>query len=589
MAVQYNGAPKSVYDPYNDGDGSDPSARARWAAWEHPNGEDAIYVSWHSNACGTGNDCAARGTVVYTYDDTECAQPAVDGSFELAAVLQEEIVDMAKLLWDPEWKDRGTNSACFAENSSSHNPEMPAALIELAFHNNAVDVEYLKEPSFRRDSSRAMYRAIVRYFAERDGDPPHFLPEPPVAVSLRNTAAGLEAAWSPGPKDPPYGDAAQSYMLFLSQDGLSWDNGTPVSGTSAVVDAEPYETVHVRVVAVNEGGRSFPSDVVSARRSPDGKAPILIVDAFDRFDAGLLDAVTFSGSLGTLVRMDVLRMNPADTASVMARAVDSVGWPYDSVTGDAFAVLSLDGYRALIWSAGEESTIDETFSDSEQSKVRAFVEAGGALWASGAEILWDLDAKGSSSDKAFATDVLGATLASDDAATEAVSGEGILEGLALDFGPDDGASYPVEFPDVLASDGSVIARYSTNGIAAAIHGSVALFGFPFEAIGSEAVRQEVASRLLEVLVTDYVPPTEGSGDTAADVDTDENASPDTDEVPVDTGESGGGPGLRVIPEGQGCGCATGASGAMQVGAPGVVAALLGLWSARRRTRAGFRR
>ena len=62
LYTQFNGAPESVYDAY--GDDGDPSTRSRWAAWEHPTGEPAVYLSWHSNAArGT-----ASGTVTYIYD-----------------------------------------------------------------------------------------------------------------------------------------------------------------------------------------------------------------------------------------------------------------------------------------------------------------------------------------------------------------------------------------------------------------------------------------------------------------------------------------------------------------------------------------
>ena len=46
LYTQFNGAPSSVYDPYGDGNGSDPSARSRWAAWEHPLGK-MLYI-YHS-------------------------------------------------------------------------------------------------------------------------------------------------------------------------------------------------------------------------------------------------------------------------------------------------------------------------------------------------------------------------------------------------------------------------------------------------------------------------------------------------------------------------------------------------------------
>ena len=109
LHTQYNGAPTSVYDPFGNGDGSDPSSRSRWAAWEHPSGEDALYLSWHSNAGG------GVGTSVYTWDGAATA-----GSEELGDLLVEEIVDASRALWDPSWTNRGHRYAQFSEVSPNH-------------------------------------------------------------------------------------------------------------------------------------------------------------------------------------------------------------------------------------------------------------------------------------------------------------------------------------------------------------------------------------------------------------------------------------------------------------------------------------
>jgi uncharacterized protein (TIGR03382 family) len=509
--AQFNGAPKGVYDPNNNGNGTDPTVRSRWAAWEHPAGEDALYLSWHSNACGTGDTCAARGTVTYIYDGTCSAGAPVTGSYDLAFIVNDELVDAFRALWEPDWERRGGDdgvaAACFAEVNPYHNPEMPAALVELAFHNNETDTAFLKHPQFRRDAARAMYRGIVRYFAERDGETAHYLPEPPTALGITHNAGGrLRVTWEPGPSDFPYGDPAESYLVQTSPDGRAWDNGVSVSGTATVLDTAPGETVYVKVAAVNAGGTSFPSEVVGARRSPNGTTPVLVVSGFDRFSTGLLPWED-AGPTGMVVRMDLPRVNPMDTAVAHGQAIEGVGWYFDTVSDEVFDDLDLAPYGLLVWVTGEESTADETFSDAQQTKVRAFVEGGGALLASGAEILWDLDWRGDAADKAFAAEVLGATYDTDDAGTFEVTGEGLLEGVGLlDFGEEDGAPYPVEYPDTLTSSNPVIARYSTGGIAAALGEQVALFGYPFETIGDPLVRTAVMERLLPALLPDYVPP-----------------------------------------------------------------------------------
>ncbi|MEN9785797.1 MAG: hypothetical protein RLZZ299_1061 [Pseudomonadota bacterium] len=547
LSTQFLGAPASVYDPYDEGNGSDPSSRSRWAAWEHPDGEDAVYVSWHSNAGG------GSGTSVYTYEGG--SGPAVEGSETLGQLLNEELVEAIRANWDPAWRDRGHRTAAFSEVNPYHNPEMPAALVELAFHDHPYDVELLKDPRFRLDSSRAMTRAIIRYFAERDGIPARYPPEPPVSPAVRHGEDGtLVASWNPGPSGFPYGDPAARYRVETSADGRAWRAPVEVDTPYAVLDTPPGETVFVRVSALNDGGASFPSPVMGARRSPDGRAPVLVVNAFDRFDGGLLPWEDVPYGLGNVRRMDVQRVNAFDTVVAHGTAISSVGWPWESTSDERYTTEFADeGHALVIWSTGEESTVDETLDTAQQGALRSHVQAGGALWASGAEILWDLDFRGDAEDGAFAIEILGAALGHDDAGTTRVTGEGPLAGLLLDFGEEDGATYPVEFPDVLDTARTVIARYEGGGVAAAFGERVALFGFPFETIGDPRARDLVAAALLPMLVPDYAPPSQDTGVTAGD----SAETPDAE---------------RVGPEAKTDACGCGSAGRAPAGAPWVALA-----------------
>jgi MYXO-CTERM domain-containing protein len=328
-----------------------------------------------------------------------------------------------------------------------------------------------------------------------------------------------------------------------SRDGRAWDAGFAVSGRSTRLDARDGQTRFVRVVATNAGGVSFASEVVGARKSSDGRAAVLIVDAFDRFETGQLEWEAMPFTLGNIRRMNTDRINPSDIVVPHGRAVAAARWPFDSISDERLGDIDLSGYEVIIWATGEESTGDETVSTAQQQALRAYWDHGGAVWISGAEVLWDLDARGTASDKAFAAEVLGATLASDDAETDQASGAGVLAGLDLGFGPG-GAPYPVEWPDVLASSRGVVARYGNGGIAGVLGQRVALFGFPFEAINDPTARDEVARLLLHELAPGYEPPD--------DVDTGD---------PGDTGSSGrpnrsgvGDPDRPSIDEPDGCGC-----------------------------------
>jgi len=529
LMTQWNGAPTSVYDPAVSGIGSDVAARSRWAAWEHPSGEDAIFYSWHSNAGG------GTGTVSLTYDGASGGPTA--GSEDLAWAIQDETVDAIRALWDSEWSDRGVYGGAFGELNPSYNPEMPATLMELGFHDHEWDTALLKEPTFRRDASRAFYRGIVNYFADRDGVTPEYLPEPPTHLAILHDASGaLEASWQAGPTGFPFGDAPTGYRVFTSVDGRSWDNGTDVSGTSHVLDTPPDELVFVRVSALNAGGASFPTEVLGARRSQDGTAPLLLVDAYDRLQASQLMWESIGGSLGDVRRMVLPRMNNYDTTRRHALSIDALGWPFEAATDEAADTFDLTGWQGVIWAAGEESTADETFSDAQQVALRDLVDGGGVLWSSGSEVLWDLDHLGSTSDQGFADEVLGVSMAADDAGTWGASGVGLLDGLDLDFGFDDGAEYDNEYPDVLGSSRPTIAEYDSGGVMAVLGDGVAHFGVPFEAIGDEAARDEVTARVLQELLPDYEPPTDPGDDDDVGPD-DDDVGPDDDDVQPDDDDS----------------------------------------------------
>jgi hypothetical protein len=553
LAAQYNGAPTSVYDPYGDGDGSDPSARSRWAAWEHPSGEDAVYLSWHSNAAGSVDQ--ARGTSTYVYEGSHGG--AIGGSEELAQAVNDELVNAFDALWEGGWTDRGVRSAAFGELNPSNNPEMPAVLVELAFHDHYLDAEYLKHPRFRHDAARAMLRGIVRYFAERDGAAAAFPPEAPVDLAVVHSEDGtLELSWSAGPSGDPYGDSATAFVVYTSPDGRSWDSGTEVAASPHGLATPPGQTVYLRVAASNEAGSSLASEVLGARRSPDGWAPVLVVSAFDRLEVNNLVWEDLAGDLGDVVRMDLLRINAFDTTVAHGEAVAEAGWYFDSIADERLEEMALDRYGLVMWVAGEESTSDETFTHAQQDRLRSFVEGGGALWASGSEILWDLDYRGDSQDLAFAEEVLGATMAADDADTWSADGEGLLGGLSLDFGEEHGAPYPAEYPDVLAasSGAELLASYAGGDPAALLGGGVALFGFPFECIGDAAVRAEVARRLLPVLVPDYDAPE------PEDTDLPDTGLPDSDMPGSFPGDW-----QRQRSETGSCGCGSSATGALWIG------------------------
>ena len=573
--TQFAGAPTSVYDPYGDGDGSDPSSRSRFADWEHESGEDAIYLSWHSNACG---DCGASGTSTYVYGPCgpgECNDfEGVEGSWELAEAVQGRLVETIDQRWQADWPDRGVRVAWFSEVSPSNNDETPAALVELAFHDTESDTALLKHPRFRRDVSRAMLHGIIDYFAGEDGVAPAYPPEPPIQLRVQSDGQGsLEIAWDPPPSGAPLGDPAVDYRVYLSLDGRGFDDGADVDTTTIRIEGlHGYEPLFVRVTAVNDGGESFPTATLGAIPTPEDTR-ILLVDGFDRLDRGILTWRDAGGNVGWVTHMDLDRMNRYDYAVEHLDALAASGVPVDAVEAQSIAGggLATDRYELVVWFAGNESTEDETFSSAEQAWIADFVDAGGRLFVSGAEIGWDLDYRGEAGDLAFYEAVMLAGMAEDDADTYTADPEptGIFAGLgAIGFDDGSGGSYDVRYPDVLdVLPGATPALYydgdpSMPAALVADDGRLVYLGFPFETVLDPDQRDDLMAAALAALLPGYVPPEWPAGD-----DDDDDATGDDDD------DDDAKPAPYAHPEDDGCRCTTGPRTTVTF-APLLLAALL---------------
>jgi hypothetical protein len=485
---------------------NDVIARPLWARWEHAyTGDDAIYISWHTNGYN-GHNTSVWGTVSYIHS----FQP-VTGSADLRRAIHDELINDARAGWDPAWRDLGVASKDLGELRELWDENdaiaIPGVLLEIAYHDHAGDTNALKDPRFALLSSRAVYQGIAAYFEARDGTDLTLLPEPPTHLTVRNDGPGrVTLNWRPPPTDSLglLGDAAESYRVYTSRDGLGWDDGQPVpSTTHTLTDLGENELVFLRVSAVNAGGESLPTPVLAARVAPraSGIGQILLVDGFDRIDRhGLI--IEDDPTEGVNARLFPGQINSFD---YVIEHGETILLPFDSALNEAVADgdLNLSLYSIVDWILGEESSIDRTFDDAEQTALAAYLDGGGALFVSGAEIGWDLVARGNGPD--FYRTYLGADLAADDAGVYLVTPtvEGIFAGLgAIEFRD----NYDADYPDQLTPlSGSVAALdyAGENGVAAVQYDAgdcrrVVYLGFPFETIAATQ-RPPVMARVLDYL------------------------------------------------------------------------------------------
>jgi len=542
--AQYSGAPTSVYDVGGD-DHDDDIYRGKYAKWQNETGEDSIYVSWHSNAANS----EAHGTITFMYSDHAYDGSddfkGVAGGDKLASFIQNEVVDSIRAGWDASWYSYGVKSAWFAEVAPKHNDEMPSSLVELGFHDNEQECLTMQDPKFRNLAARAVYQAITKYFADKDGKTPVFIPEHPSAVRARVKGEGsVEVLWQAPPVDKLlHGDIPDGYTVQKSEDGFAFDDGVDAGDLLSYEFTEldsgrPY---YFRVVAYNSAGKSFPSSIVAAFASMES-GQMLIVDGFERLDRHSLIPENLSQfGLGTLMRMVLERQNSFSYVVKHANSLEELGYSFDSASKKSLNSIPLEGYDMILWFSGEQSTVDSTFTLEEQNIIKAYMDEGGAMFVSGSEIGWDLDSEGDANDKDFYNSYLKAKFVDDDAGTYGVRGVGAaFESLELEF--DNGTRiYNVEYPDILEpadTTAAVFLTYDNTGSSAAGIIStdgrkVATLGFPFETITDEDRRRELLKGVLQMFEIEPRPETP-DGEPDDDSETDSSDGGDDSDHPADS-------------------------------------------------------
>lgn len=467
---------------------NDVVSRPIFARWNHAgSGEDAIFISWHTNAYNG----AIRGTESYVHNgDT---YPRTEGSLALQTAIHAELLQDIRQGWNAGWIDRGKRTANFGELrllwDDAPATRMPGVLLEIAFHDEPEDADALKDPRFNQLAARAVYQGVVAYFAGRDGVALTLAPEPPTHLRVRNLGAGqVQVAWAPSPTDAVglRGDAATGYRLYTSPDGFAWSAPFPVTGLShTLTGLAPGQLLFVRVTATNAGGESFPTEVLGARV---GTPRLLLVYGFDRLDHQHLvrdnDPVE-----GLNLRLWLDRMNRRDYV-VHHGAATPAEYAWDSASNEAVAagLISLTDYALVNWILGQQT---DTLSAVERNALADYLAAERALLISGSELAWDLEGR----DPAFLREVLRTGYVANDAGTASVVAApgGAFAALgAFTFAAP--GEYVVAAPDVLTPQpgATVSLNYvGGSGGAAAIQYAngcrrMLVVGFPLEVVPLEA-------------------------------------------------------------------------------------------------------
>lgn len=464
--AQWAGAPDSVWTTYKGADDykDDINARSRMTNWLAggscfvPGREgkkvpielslavhsDAGYNPDFSSVYGSLSICTTNANGGKLADGTSRQQ-----SKDFATMLLNNLGSDMKATYG-RWNTRELYDRNYSE---SRVPEMPSAIIETLSHQSFPDMVMAQDPVVKFSIARSLYKTILRYTSQRHGKSFIVAPLPPERPSVRFVGEGIvELQWSEQ-TDPlePTAKATQYIVYTAAGSGSDFDNGEITDGRRMRLKLSPNALYRFKVAAVNKGGESFPSAVVTAVYHPGATNTILVVDGFSRLsspavvsdaskqgfdisqDPGVQMGMTVGWS-GQQTQFDkatastvgpsslgygtgelegqFIMGNTLDNASEHAAAMLGIkDCNVVSATADAIenGDVSLGGYTMVDLLLGNQrftptaSRRFKTFSTSMQRQLRDYVDNGGRLLASGAYISTDMTAD---TERCFLSDVL---------------------------------------------------------------------------------------------------------------------------------------------------------------------------------------
>lgn len=215
-------------------------------------------------------------------------------SRDLTDLIQSQIVEDIKLNFYEDWTRRGIWNKSYSE---SREPEVPTMLLELLSHQNFGDMQFAHDPKFRFTVARAIYKGMVNYFASQNHENIQIAPLP-VKDFLTKFKSGdtILLKWKAQLEPAEPRSNPDKYIVYTAIDNEIFDKGRICSVDSILLKIKPNHIYNFKVCALNDGGISFPSEILSVFKNPFSKEKVLIVNAFDGVNAP--DSYSESGKAG---------------------------------------------------------------------------------------------------------------------------------------------------------------------------------------------------------------------------------------------------------------------------------------------------
>jgi hypothetical protein len=572
--LQYSGAPDTLVWLLNDNNDykDDYQCRGEWVDWLmgapfgpaknrlHPGLKIPIDLAFafHTDAGILPNDEIVGTLGIYSTDvDTTIFADGQSkyASRDLSDLIQSQIIDDINAKYKCNWTRRGMWNSDYSE---AFRPQVPTMLLELLSHQNLNDVKYVLNPTFRFDVSRSVYKGMLRFISMQNGY--DYIVQPLPVNHLRSEFIGensVQINWEPVLDELEPTAVPEKYMVYKCIDGNGFDNGTLVEKPEiTVANLEKGKVYGFKVTAVNAGGESFPSEVVSVGISEKNKGDILIVNGFDRVDGpAVFETDSLSGILRQLdhgvaygydmsttgdqynfnrksvwidddnpghgasyadLETTIFRGNTFDFSNVHGKSILAAGYSFVTTSDECVesGSVNLTDYKFLDLLFGEEKTSflpgkDSVprytiYTDEMLNSLENYTQSGGAVFISGAYIGSEIP-----KDKNGAERI--GKLLKFKWRTDHAAKSGIFYSVADDFKAEFNTAYnleqyPVEAPDGIEpydKNGQTIYRYKENNVSAGVFYNgeykVVALGFPFESIKGEAARDEFMKQILEKL------------------------------------------------------------------------------------------
>ena len=527
----------------------DYASRGAWVKWMKDVKRIPFDMSlaFHTDAGVTPDDGIIGTLAIYTLK-SDGERTFKDGRDRMANrllcdLVQTQLVDDIRADYNPDWRRRQLWDRSYSESRTT---DVPAMLLEFLAHQNFADMKFGLDPKFRMDACRSIYKGILKFFSYYYGYNYTVAPLPVRELSVRfagDSTARISWENETDTKEPTA--VPTSYIVYTRVDDGGFDTGRKVKDRYAEFPIEAGHVYSFMVEAVNDGGRSFPSEILSIGKAGKDAGTVLIVNNFDRlaapswfdsekyagFDAQLDSGVPyvkdisfagdsyeyrrdikyvnntapgFGGSFTDMVGLQAAG-NTFDYASVHGRALLDLGYSFCSQSRAAFEKAAPGQYLALDIICGKQvSTLVGTVAGGARYSVypTAFRKAISASAAAGVNILisgayiaadaWDeVYPIGNESYKSAAREFCKSTLGFQWSATRGSrNGQVNVNGSRIEFSHAMNEDiYSVETANAIRpvdKSGKTFARSSNRTSAGVFYpfpgSKVVAFGFPIETI-----------------------------------------------------------------------------------------------------------